>query len=33
MKLKLLLVEDSPMIIRGLQYTLEQAGYEVVVWM
>ncbi len=33
MKLKLLLVEDSPMIIRGLQYTLEQAGYEVVVCM
>ncbi len=33
MKIKLLLVEDSPMIIRGLQYTLEQAGYEVVVCM
>ena len=33
MKLKLLLVEDSPMLIRGLQYTLEQAGYEVVVCM
>ena len=33
MKLKLLMVEDSPMIIRGLQYTLEQAGYEVVVCM
>lgn len=33
MKLNLLLVEDSPMIIRGLQYTLEQAGYEVTVCM
>lgn len=33
MKLKLLLVEDSPMLIRGLQYTLEQAGYDVVVCM
>ncbi len=33
MKIKLLLVEDSPMIIRGLQYTLEQAGYEVTVCM
>ena len=33
MKLKLMLVEDSPMIIRGLQYTLEQAGYEVTVCM
>ena len=33
MKIKLILVEDSPMIIRGLQYTLEQAGYEVTVCM
>ena len=33
MKIKFLLVEDSPMIIRGLQYTLEQAGYEVTVCM
>ena len=29
MKLKVMLVEDSPMIIKGLQYTMAQAGYEV----
>ena len=33
MKLKVMLVEDSPMIIKGLQYTIEQAGYDLDVFM
>ncbi len=31
MKLNALLVEDSPMIIKGLEYTMEQAGFDVTV--
>ena len=33
MRLKVMLVEDSPMIIKGLQYTIEQAGYDLDVFM
>ncbi len=29
MRLNAILVEDSPMIIKGLEYTMEQAGYDV----
>ena len=32
MKLNAILVEDSPMIIKGLEYTMEQAGYDVSVF-
>ncbi len=32
MKLNAMLVEDSPMIIKGLEYTMEQAGYDVSVF-
>ncbi|MBR4513901.1 MAG: response regulator transcription factor [Lachnospiraceae bacterium] len=32
MKLSAILVEDSPMIIKGLEYTMEQAGFDVSVF-